>query len=100
MRICICPPDNFIGRNAYISDFDLEKLSLVVHTGNIKEVYDIARGIEKLSVRTGDLEIFNKLVKKLSDINFDGKMRNKAVKYLIEVIHKKMDTITDADNCL
>lgn len=97
LYICTYPPANPWAHVAYISDFDLEKLILVIQTDNIKAIYDIARGVEKLDVRAGDSEIFNKLVKKLNDISFDGRMRNRAVKYLIEVIHKKTNTITNDD---
>lgn len=97
LLLCSYPPGNSIGYEASISNFDLEKLVSVIQTGDIKEIYDIANGIEKLSVRTGDLEVFNMLVKKLNDISFDGRMRNKAVKYLIVVIHKKTNTIANSD---
>lgn len=96
LLLCTYPPDNSMGYEASISNFNLEKLILVIQTGSIREIYDVLRGIEKLRVRTGDLEIFNELIKKLGDIKFNGKMRNKAIKHLIDVILKKADIITIA----
>lgn len=97
LHLCTNPPVEYIGNEVFISDFDLKKLVEVIQTGDIEGIYHIAKGIEKLGFKTGELEVFKKLVIELNEKNFIGRMRNRAVKHLIEEIHKKTNIITNAD---
>ena len=100
LTYCYENSNEFLEKKSFMAYVDLEGLIKTVNTGDIREIYEIARGFEIIynfsnlyEFYFDDLELLNILVDRLQGLECGGKTRKIAVDVLCDTLNKKIETI-------
>lgn len=100
LNYCYEHSNEFLPKKSFMIYVDINKLINIINTGDIKGIYEIASGFEKVynfsnlyEFYSDDLELLDILVNKLQDLECKGKTRKIAVDVLCDTLNKKIETI-------
>lgn len=102
LSYCLDNYDKFIVNKTFISNIDLDRLMDIIQKKNIKGIYDVARGFEKVYYSSNfyefyadDISMLKNLVKRLTELNFMSvsRTRKKAIDNLCGTLNKKISII-------
>lgn len=102
LKYCNENYDKFIGKKTFISYIDLDKILDIIQKKDIRGIYDVARGFEKIYYSSNfyefyadDVSMLKNLAKCLAELNLisASKTRKKAVDYLCGTLNNKINII-------
>lgn len=106
MHYCFENADKFLLKKSFMQYIDFDKLINVIRTGDLKGIYDIASGFEKVygfdnlrEFYEEDADMLKDLAERLQNLDCKGKTRKYAIKVLCDTLRKKVNMIESKEQC-
>ncbi len=100
LNCCYENSDKFNRKKSFVKYIDFDKLIYVIKTGDLKGIYDIAKGFENVygfsnlnEFYSDDADMLKDLIGRLEKLDYKGKTRKYAVEVLCNTLKNKVNMI-------